>query len=1048
MENINSYIYQLQGKDLMDGTLKIKDTKKYKASFDYSLDAIELNDVALEIGNNEFIYKDKKQYTHAIVSVQFDYSLKKWRESNIGKQKVYTLGKITKLEQREFINGYSVGLKKDGSGKENKIIAIKVDEEFEFNGDVKYLEQFKEKGITFRVDGNKILWKVDKSRLETEKTTSDIRYKLYKEGFKLNFGKNVQEFVRYKRSSGSSRVGKCLFINKKYYDIMKKWSYMGIDEKEITQQELDNMTEEERNQYQIDLASLEAYISLTTSSIIDTIKIRSDQILVIDDYESTFNTTAMATKIKKEIVDGVEKDVLYTEKDDISVTNSIWDGECLLDESLFIENGYEDKGMLLLRHRLAKTCGFNCGIQRFFEDNNITEISQLNGYTRAKSVKDIKMITTPSSLKYLKFGSIDKYFDNMTDVWGVVKYDKPTHYFEGNLVQSHYQLLNTLQFTEEKMREFLTPTFEYIKKLRDNPAVIRHRLKMQRLSDGNNINDTNDFIYYMLERNNDFARTDTYVKFREDVVENFINNVRKGHVLIHGNYSVLCGNGMEMLKYSCNLWDEKPILGIDEVYNRRFEFGEKLLGCRSPHITMSNVWTMKNKYNEEYEKYFKQSKTILHINSIGNNVLETLSGCDFDSDQIIVTNDKILIELAEKNKNNFLVSTNKTVSKKAVRYNTPEQKADLDIKTSENLIGEIVNLSQELNSKIWDTLYKNENVFDETVQELYRDVCQLNVMSCIEIDKAKKEFTIDNKYELDLIRNKWKETSVVYSKKYKVRKDNGKIATQLDIDDKRIKVVDNVVNYTEEEYNSILDDLNNKLLDAKSQRSIDILSKKIEDLSEYEEKIVKKRPKFFSVVGQGKNYDFVKYHTSMDILEELADKMTFEYSAKRRVGNNKKIEMHDLFVKDNFNVNNADRKQINLIKKECQKMKKEICDIYNNDELQNKYDLICSVKQRSKDYISSLNISTITLKAIINRLSKGKKTLRNKKNNKDSDRINEIKEEMKIERFMLSILFTTHKKEFLSLINKNNQDAYIYVVNEDSPTDFMYGIGYKNEKMA
>ena len=84
-----------------------------------------------------------------------------------------------------------------------------------------------------------------------------------------------------------------------------------------------------------------------------------------------------------------------------------------------------------------------------------------------------------------------------------------------------------------------------------------------------------------------------------------------------------------------------------------------------------------------------------------------------------------------------------------------EQQCDLDIRTSTNAIGEIINFSQELNSLFWDLvahLTPEEHKFYETnkwcdiyidkikatLGELYEDICMLNVMSCIEIDKAKK----------------------------------------------------------------------------------------------------------------------------------------------------------------------------------------------------------------------------------------------------------------------------------------------------------------------
>ncbi len=56
-------------------------------------------------------------------------------------------------------------------------------------------------------------------------STSRIREELYSTGFIFNKVK----YKRFKRSSGSSRLGKCLFIAEEYYDEMMEWSKIGIE---------------------------------------------------------------------------------------------------------------------------------------------------------------------------------------------------------------------------------------------------------------------------------------------------------------------------------------------------------------------------------------------------------------------------------------------------------------------------------------------------------------------------------------------------------------------------------------------------------------------------------------------------------------------------------------------------------------------------------------------------------------------------------------------------------------------------------------------------
>lgn len=120
---------------------------------------------------------------------------------------------------------------------------------------------------------------------------------------------------------------------------------------------------------------------------------------------------------------------------------------------------------------------------------------------------------------------------------------------------------------------------------------------------------------------------------------------------------------------------------------------------------------------------------------------------------MLLTNNAILITAALRNYLRFKVSTSLVTASKVRRYYTSEQQADLDVKTSVNKIGEIVNLSQVLNSLYWDNVNKGQP--HEANHELYCDICTLNAMSGLEIDAAKKEFAVNNAVELNALREKY-----------------------------------------------------------------------------------------------------------------------------------------------------------------------------------------------------------------------------------------------------------------------------------------------------
>ena len=357
----------------------------------------------------------------------------------------------------------------------------------------------------------------------------------------------------------------------------------------------------------------------------------------------------------------------------------------------------------------------------------------------------------------MKFDTLDNWLDNLYPNFGVVKHDKKTHFFGGRLVQTHYQLLNTLQMSKDEVSEFLQDSLDFAQMLRDRPEVVRYYIKYPDIEEMKPLKQPmlskNDVVYNLMCINDNFTKTKYYQQFLQDLLRSYYKNLKNGHIYVNGNYSTLLGNPIEMLQHSIGKFEGISQLGVGNIHSTRFEYNQTLLGSRSPHVTIGNVWLPYNTSSEMIDKYLNLTNEIVCINSINENVLQKLSGCDFDSDTVLLTDNKYLIKAAQKNYHLFKTPTSFVSATKVKRYYTPEQQADLDIKTSVNKIGEIINLSQELNSLLWDRMYHGAS-YDE-IKELYYDICQLDIMSGLEIDSAKKEFVINNSKELDKLRQKY-----------------------------------------------------------------------------------------------------------------------------------------------------------------------------------------------------------------------------------------------------------------------------------------------------
>lgn len=623
----------------------------------------------------------------------------------------------------------------------------------------------------------------------SEKTTNEKKYKehfkrdyirkdLYLNGFVLN----KEEYVRYKRSSGSAKNGSCLFIKKSLYPLMQKWSKAGLDEKK------DKCFES--------LTSYEAYKALSLSSV--------SEALILNPYNILFVKDAKVQLKNQEVVRVFIKDnCLNSEEKNSDIINNIFDGEGLLDREIFDNVGNHDKGMMLLRNRFFKCCAFNTNLHDWFEKNNITSIDQLNGITFAKDIKDIKLVVSESCLKYLKMCEGDVSFsaknikrwcdeiseEDQTSLFGVVKTDKPTRFFNGRMVETTYQLLNTLHLKEKTVRKLLYPNIQYIdyiRNIKEHPAFIRYYLEGENHEDyykddnenvseleiANEILEETCYSYKkeicksLITIDGRFKDTNLFKKYIfTDVINSLALKIYNGRVLVHGTYATLFGNPFEFLKYIIK--DEKghPLFDVNkpesllkekQIYCPFFENNAELIGSRAPHITIGNVLYSQNVYKKEFSKWFNLSKYIVVVDSINNNIQHRLNGCDFDSDALLLSDDNVLVETAKQHYDEFLVpyadvdSVNRKIENlsKDKKENIILNLYKIDSSIATNNVGAIVNLSQLFNSYLWDKYKKNS----AHIKELYHIICSLSVLSGIEIDSAKRSFDISTSSELKRIK--------------------------------------------------------------------------------------------------------------------------------------------------------------------------------------------------------------------------------------------------------------------------------------------------------
>ena len=440
--------------------------------------------------------------------------------------------------------------------------------------------------------------------------------KLYTFGICIN-GKH---YVEYKRSASQAKEGKHIFIitydhkaGVDYGDIlntMRAWNWMDLS---FEDSEPVNWTE------------LKAYEALVDSSLDYSreneerlFALNRNDILIVGDLKFSFNASKEGDEVcllrerkMGEMKKGQRGGKLYIDRDDetvksFEVENMVFDGEGLLDESVF-KKLKDEHGMMLLRNRFFKCCAFRTDIQQFYKDHfgdDYKNAVVYDLYGNKRKACDVKLIFTPSSLKFLKLADkvkrstgkdedayVYEYWLNRLGRFGVVKNEKRTkemdEYWPGKEGYYHpmtYQMLNSLPLRVDdicpwKEGEIGVPNGEYL--LKDDLEYFR-KIKFE---DGAfvsyvsavGIKMSGDLLRYLIGKNSDFLKTEWGKNTRDKRLENYRTDIKRGHVHIEGDYYVLCSMPMELLRWSA--WKKS---GMDEASCEREFIKPKM----SPKVTL------------------------------------------------------------------------------------------------------------------------------------------------------------------------------------------------------------------------------------------------------------------------------------------------------------------------------------------------------------------------------------------------------------------------------------------------------------------------------
>lgn len=565
-----------------------------------------------------------------------------------------------------------------------------------------------------------------------KKSFEDIRIEYYKNGVGINYhtynkdGKITKtDYIHYKmlyRTAGKAKKGSCMFIRDELYDIAHEFLTIGIQ-----------MPFEKAP-----IVEMGAYSSLITSSTVGKIKIEPQEIFVVKDIDSFFSTNVV-------YIDNDENNrCRISHKDNYTLKNAMFDGQALIDSSIFPEWG---DGYILLRHHMCKMAAFNTHIQKFFKDyyGDKYETAELvDMFGGVHKVSDIKLITTDSAMKWKTFGvTYDYWLDWVKKndcMFGIVKTAHESKL--GEVQRMSYQMVNALNI--DTMDSVLECSKNFVDKLKNDDEFFLQYLK-------DNINFSNDYevLYELCKHNCDFVNSDYFRERRKTITHSYVMDLKVGKLIQPADNLVIVGSPYAMLLHSVGEDVEKDTTFSQhddciEVYTGKFNDGEYLAGFRSPFNGRANMDYLFNHYDEIFDKYFDFGKQIIAVNMLHTQFQDKNNGSDQDSDSLYVTNQEAVVDCAKYCFNNYPTIVNAIDMKKNEYNNTLESYALIDnnLASYQNAIGTSSNLAQIC-------LTYTYNYTDKKYEDY---VCLLSVLAQIAIDNAKRAYCIDLNYEINNIK--------------------------------------------------------------------------------------------------------------------------------------------------------------------------------------------------------------------------------------------------------------------------------------------------------
>jgi hypothetical protein len=448
----------------------------------------------------------------------------------------------------------------------------------------------------------------------------DLRRKFYTEGVDITYkthnksGEIIKtETIHYKmlyRTPGKAKKGDCVFIADYLYEKAHNFLYMGL------RLPYDNAP----------IVEIGAYSSLVTSSIVGRIKIEPENIVILKDVVVPFTRNVISIEVNN------RNECEAVHRDNYTLKNEEFDGQALISSEIFPT--WAD-GYVLLRQHMTKCAAFCTHIQKYFVDYcaergidyETFEIEDMWGNKHL--AKDVKLITTVNSVKWLKFDVTYEYWSDWVRqngcLFGVVKTAHESKL--GKMQQMSYQMINTLGL--DTMHSVMIPTVEYVQRLQhDDEEFLRY------LRRTDNFSNDHEVLIALAEHNPDFMQSEYFKERKSRIIRGYVQNLKTGKLIQNADNLVIAGSVYGMLMHSVGLDSrDDPTFeqeeGTIQCFTDRFDDGEYLADFRSPHNAYHNIGYLHNHWHPYFKRYFNLGKQIIVVNMNGTDFQDRHNGLGY-----------------------------------------------------------------------------------------------------------------------------------------------------------------------------------------------------------------------------------------------------------------------------------------------------------------------------------------------------------------------------------------------------------------------------------